>query len=154
MKPFGRRLIFALFLLMSIGLIGAQAQGVGPGPGFGRGPGAGMGGFGFGRLNLTDQQKEQIKSIRQATFQQVKPLREQERAQMKTLHGLETAATFDSNAYMTAAQTLGNIQAQIMTAEAAAQNQIYNQVLTQDQRTQLQQRGHRGPGTGGQRSER
>src|SRR5215813_3701786 len=121
MKPIGRRLIFALFLLMSIGLVGAQAQGVGPGQGFGRGPGGGgMGGFGFGRLNLTDQQKEQIKSIRQATFQQVKPLREQERAQMKTLHGLEMAVTFDSNAYMAAAQTLGNIQAQIMTAEAAA----------------------------------
>src|SRR5262249_55072277 len=66
-------------------------------------------------------------------------LHNQLKTQSEALRQLETAGTFDAAAYKAAAVALGNTQAELMTAHATAFNQIYNQVLTQDQRDKLKQ---------------
>jgi Spy/CpxP family protein refolding chaperone len=100
-----------------------------------------MGGPGlpFRELGLTDAQMQQIKTIQEQEFQATSDLRSQAKTEAEALRALETASTFDAAAYKTAAAALASTQADLMTAQAAAFNLIYNQVLTQDQRDKLKQ---------------
>ena len=128
-------LLLSLVAVLAYTFVMAQSpgrmQGFGPPPG---GPG-----LPFRELNLTDAQQQQIKAIFQQESQSTADLRNQVKTESEALHQLETVATFDAAAYKAAAVALGNTQAELMTAHATAFNQIYNQVLTQDQRDKLKQ---------------
>src|SRR5882757_3917253 len=72
-----------------------QGQGRRGGPGMGPGFGGGMG-MPFGMLNLTDDQKTQMKAIFQAEQTNAQPLRQQLRAKEQALHAAETATDFNA----------------------------------------------------------
>jgi protein CpxP len=69
---------------LALGLAGAGLaadEGAGRGEGFGRGRMHGRGGRGFGRaLNLTDDQKAQLKAMREQQREALRPVAEQQRA--------------------------------------------------------------------------
>jgi Spy/CpxP family protein refolding chaperone len=129
--------ILLLSLVAVLAYTFVMAQNPGRMPGFGPPPGGP--GLPFRELNLTDAQQQQIKAIFEQENQSTADLRNQLKTQSEALRQLETAATFDSAAYKAAAVALGNTQAELMTTRATAFNQIYNQVLTQDQRDKLKQ---------------
>jgi len=126
MKFFG----VALLALMLCGT-GALSYAQGPG-GFG-----GHGGFDghmAALLNLTPAQKAQIKTLREAQHATVKPLFQQ----LEQLHIQMLNATANGAFNQTTIQSIANQQAQVM-AQLAVQreslkSQIYNQVLTAQQK--------------------
>jgi protein CpxP len=79
-----RTIKFAGAAVLALGLAGvglAADEGAGRGEGFGRGRGHGRHGGDFMRsLNLTDDQKAQLKSMREQQHEALKPVFEQERA--------------------------------------------------------------------------
>jgi Spy/CpxP family protein refolding chaperone len=98
------------------------------------GMGMGMGGhMGFlaKQLNLTDDQKSQMKAIWQ---KEMKPLFQQQRQIDLQLRQLGEG-TFDANA-QSQVQTLATQKAQMIVAETRIHNEMY-QLLTPDQQTQL-----------------
>jgi Spy/CpxP family protein refolding chaperone len=114
-------------------------QGPPPG-GFGhRGPG-GPGAFGpLAGLNLTDAQKEQIKSIHESFDESTKALRDQ----MRALHDQDTSdplsGNFDEAAFRSAAEARAKIQVEMEVQQAKMMSQIAN-ILTPEQKTQLAER--------------
>ncbi len=161
MKHAIRILLVAVLVLVCAFAIFAQGgpgfgpgPGQGPGPGWqGRGPGFGPG-MGFGRgLNLTPEQQKKAQEIFQATAKQQLELSTQLAAQRKALATTKpgTDAEIDKRA-ADRAQLMAKMQA---TREKAFAN-FYNNVLTAEQRTQLdKQREARknfagGPGRRGQ----
>jgi Spy/CpxP family protein refolding chaperone len=125
MKFFG----VALLALMLCGT-GALSYAQGPG---------GFGGHGFDEhwatlLNLTAAQKQQIHSLREAQHATVKPLFQQ----LEQLHIQMLNATANGAFNQTTIQSIASQEAQIM-AQLAVQreslkSQIYNQVLTAQQK--------------------
>ena len=108
----------------------------GPG-GFQRGPGGPRGGgLPFLRnLNLTDDQKAQIKKIMDSEFASTKDLHDQLRA----LHESEPepfSTTFDEAAVRSAAEARAKIEVELEVAHAKTMSQIAN-ILTADQKAQL-----------------
>ena len=101
----------------------------GPGPRDGLGPLA-------RDLNLTDEQKAQIKRITDAAQESTKALREQLRA----LHGDGPEAlkdgAFDEAAVRAAAQARANVQVELEVAHARTMSQVFA-VLTPEQKAQL-----------------
>lgn len=87
-------------------------------------------------LNLTDDQKAQIKKINESFEESTKALREQ----MRTLHenGPDplSGAAFDEAAVRAAAQARANVQVEMEVAHARMMSQIFA-VLTPEQKTQL-----------------
>ncbi|MGA2371530.1 MAG: Spy/CpxP family protein refolding chaperone [Candidatus Korobacteraceae bacterium] len=119
----------ALLALMLCGT-GALLYAQGPG-GFG---GHGMDEHMAALLNLTSAQKEQIKTLRQAQRAAVKPLFQQ----LEQLHVQMLNATANGAFNQTTIQSIATQEAQI-TAQLAVQreslkSQIYNQVLTSQQK--------------------
>lgn len=109
------------------------------GPGFHGGPGAprDFGPFGpFGRdLNLTDDQKAQIKKIADSFHQSDKALFDQ----LRSLHENEPnplAGAFDEAAVRAAAEARARIQIELEVSHAKMMSQIAG-VLTAEQRAQL-----------------
>ena len=108
-----------------------------PGDGFrgGRGPRDGFGPFGRD-LNLTDEQKAQIKKITDSFEESTKALHEQ----LRTLHESQPdplkGGAFDEAAVRSAAQARANIQIELEVAHARSMSQIYN-VLTAEQKAQV-----------------
>lgn len=142
-------------LLLMLAVVGLSQQG-GPRPdggpgrgGFRGGPGGhggpgGPGGPG-GRdglgplardLNLTDEQKAQIKKITDSFEESTKALREQ----MRSLHESERDApkdgAFDEAAVRAAAQARAGVQVELEVAHARMMSQVFN-VLTAEQKAQL-----------------
>src|SRR5262249_35116256 len=110
-----------------------------PAGGFRHGPGAhdGFGLFGpFGRdLNLTDDQKTQIKKIMESFEASTKALHEQ----MRALHENEPdplSGTFDEAAVRAAAEARAKIQIELEVAHARIMSQIAA-VLTPEQKAHL-----------------
>lgn len=132
----------ALLLMMAI--VGFS-QGPPPGPGgphergFHGGPGGpprdGLGPLARD-LNLSDEQKAQIKKINDSFAESTKPLREQ----LRSLHESEpdplSGGTFDEAAVRTAAQARANAQIELEVAHARMMSQIFA-VLTPEQKSQL-----------------
>lgn len=86
-------------------------------------------------LNLTDDQKAQIKKISESFRESDKPLHEQ----LRTLHESEPdpmSGTFDENAVRAAAEARAKIQIELEVSHAKMMSQIAN-VLTADQKSQL-----------------
>jgi protein CpxP len=132
----------ALMLMLAI-VVFSQGPGRGPGGpgdrGFRGGPGGpprdGLGPLGR-ELNLTDEQKAQIKKINESFTESTKALREQ----MRTLHENQAdplgGGAFDEAAVRTAAQARASVQVELEVAHARMMSQIFA-VLTPEQKTQL-----------------
>jgi protein CpxP len=136
-----------LLMLAVVGLAQRGGHDGGPGRGGFRG-GPGCGGFpggpgphdGLGPLardlNLTDEQKAQIKKIAESFEESTKAWREQ----MRTLHEKEAGPlageTFDEATVRAAAQARANIQIEMDVARARMMSQVFA-VLTAEQKAQL-----------------
>jgi Spy/CpxP family protein refolding chaperone len=159
--------ISAVALVISIAVAGAIAQTgqdgtqqqpqkrQGRGPGMGPGFGGGMG-IPFGMLNLTDDQKTQIKAIFDAQMASAKPLRDQLKVKEEALHAAETATDFNAQAVRAASQDLAATETELTVLRAQAMHAALA-VLTPDQLAKLkeiqsQHRGPRGGGPGGPRN--
>jgi Spy/CpxP family protein refolding chaperone len=107
----------------------------GPGEG-GRGGRDGLLGHLSRELNLTDEQKAQIKKIQDSFEESTKALREQ----MRTLHESQPDPlannTFDEAAVRTAAQARANVQVEMEVAHARMMSQVLA-ILTAEQKAQL-----------------
>lgn len=127
--------------LMLVGAIVGFSQGPPHGGGFHGGP-EGPGGRHdhmehlARELNLTDDQKAQIKKLMESFEESTKSLREQ----LRSLHESEadpmTGAQFDEAAVRKAAQARANIQVEMEVAHARLMSQIYN-LLTTEQKAKL-----------------
>lgn len=100
------------------------------------------GGRGMGRimsqLNLTDDQKSQIKQIHQANREALRPIKQQIRAKRQEIRQSKEGGTFDQ---ALVSQKMAEI-AQLQTQLEAAQFKIHQEtmaVLTPEQRTKLEQ---------------
>lgn len=139
-------LILAMSALLLMAVVGFSQHGGPQGPpppgrGFHGGPG-GRGGLleHLSReLNLTDEQKAQIKKIQESAEESTKALREQ----MRNLHESQadplSGGTFDEAAVRAQAQARANLQVEMEVAHARTMSQVLA-VLTPAQRTQLNER--------------
>jgi Spy/CpxP family protein refolding chaperone len=133
-KKFGVSIVVAGALLIAASVV--FSQGPPRGDGFRGGPGAGDGLGPFGRdLNLTDNQKAQIKKIQdsfreadKALFDQLKTLRESEPNPMSD--------AFDEAAVRSAAEAKAKIQIELDVSRAKMMSQIAS-ILTSEQKAQL-----------------
>ncbi len=138
MKLQGKKLSFvaaiAGVLLMVTSVVFSQ-QGPPPGGGFrgGQGPGGPFGPF-ERELNLTDDQKAQIKKIADSFRESEKTLHDQ----LRTLHEGEPglSETFDEAAIRAAAEARAKIQVELEVSRAKMMFQITS-LLTPEQRAQL-----------------
>ncbi len=102
-------------------------------------------------LNLTDNQKTQVKSIFESSFSQAKPIMTQLRDNRQAIEQLVKGGSgnFDQQ-LQTLANTQGTLTAQLTTIHAKALAQVWN-LLNADQRTKAEQlrelfHGFGGPG--------
>ncbi len=132
--------VFALMIMTAAVVVsqGPQSgpQGPPPGDGFRRGPGPRDGMFHmFRELNLTDDQKAQIKKIMDSEAASTKELRER----MRALHESEPepfSATFDEGSVRASAEERAKIDVELQVAHARTMSQIAS-ILTADQKAQL-----------------
>lgn len=89
------------------------------------------------QLNLTDDQKAQMKAVMQKEHPAMKPLMQQQRQIDLQLRQF-VEGSFDQGKVQTLAAQKAQVQAQITVAEARIHNQLY-QLLTADQQSQLKQ---------------
>lgn len=102
-----------------------------------RGGGRGMGRI-MGQLNLTDDQKSQIKQIHQSNREALRPIKQQIRAKRQEIRESKAGGTFDQ---ALVGQKMAEIAA-LQTQLEAAQFKIHQEtmaVLTPEQRTKLEQ---------------
>ncbi|HKB13182.1 MAG TPA: Spy/CpxP family protein refolding chaperone [Vicinamibacterales bacterium] len=148
--------------LLAVGLgaaafVHAQDQPDGPrhfrgGPGRFGGPGGPGGPFGmlpmFGReLNLTDQQRDQIKAIADSHKDEWKTLFDRERTARQALMAAVTADTVNDALVRQKSAELAAVEADAAVARAHAFAEV-TQILTADQKAKLKEmrsrQGHRG----------
>ena len=142
-----RLLIAALAVLLGTALAKSQtdeAQAPPPQPthGYGHGYGHEFGmeghmGFLARKLNLTDEQKAQMKSIMQKERPGMKPLFQQEHQIDQQLRQY-VEGTFDAPKVQALAAQKAQIQTQLTVAHTRIHNEMY-QLLTADQQSQLKQ---------------
>jgi periplasmic protein CpxP/Spy len=91
------------------------------------------------QLNLTDDQKAQVKQIFQSEKATIRPLMQQEMTAHMQLAQLITSGTFtqDKASAIAAAESQTHLQLELEHAKLASQ--IYQQVLTADQKTKVSQ---------------
>ena len=130
--------VFAGALLLALAIVGLS-QGLSRGDGFPRGRGGPGQHDGLGPLardlNLTDDQKSQIKKITDSFAESNKSLHDQ----LKALHenGPDPfSASFDEAAVRAAAEARANIDVELAVAHAKMMSQIAG-VLTTDEKAQL-----------------
>jgi protein CpxP len=110
------------------------------------------------RLNLTDDQKAKMKTIRQSFAETNKPLHEQLRAKRQELRQARQGGTFNEALATQKLTEMAGLQAKLM-GERIKLHQEMLTVLTAEQKTQLEQmkaqfknrRGGHRRGMGGQR---
>ena len=141
--------VSAVMLMTEAVVVSQGPQGPGGeqrGDGFRRGPGPRGGGFPLLRdLNLTDEQKAEIKTIMENEAASTKDLHDK----MRALHESEPApftTTFDEAAVRAAAEARAKIDVELEVAHARTMSQIAN-ILTAEQKAQLAARKpfHDGP---------
>jgi periplasmic protein CpxP/Spy len=122
-----------------------QGQGQGAHPewrGRGRGQHEGFGGMrdgGFFRgLNLTDDQKAKIKTIRESFAERNKPLREQLRAKRQELRQASEGGTFNEALATQKLTEMASLEAKLMGEEFKLHQETLS-VLTAEQKAQLEQ---------------
>ncbi len=143
MKSINSKLaVVAVALTLSAGIAFAQGEGRGQGsmPMHHGMHGDFMGGHGLGlplhQLNLTDDQKAQIKQIFQSEHANMKPLMQQEFLAHQQLIQLVTSGNFDQTkaAAIAAQESQTHVQLQVEHAKIASQ--IY-QLLSSDQKAKV-----------------
>ncbi len=111
---------------------------------YAQGPG-GFGGHGdyMGHLatvlNLTSAQKQQIKTLAQAQRATMKPLMQQLGQLHIQMLNATAGGAFNQTTVQSIATQEAQIQAQLAVQRASLKSQIYNQVLTQQQKAQADQ---------------
>lgn len=142
MKSFRFRLLVAA-LAVVLGSVVAKSQTTtdAPPPPPMHGHEFGMGGPRMGffakQLNLTDDQKTQMKAIMEKAHPAMKPLLQQERQIDQQLRQY-VEGTYDAPSVQALAAQKAQIQTQLTIAETQLHNQLY-QLLTADQKAQLKQ---------------
>ena len=124
----------------------------GPPPGGGpmmrRGPGGPMGiGPGFRELDLTDDQKAQLKQIAESHRDEFKAAGEKSRAAHEGMRALIEADQIDENAIRAKSQEIAAAEAEVMILNAKVRQQSM-QVLTAEQLTKLKELRANRPGPG------
>lgn len=142
MKSFRYRLLIAaLAVLFGTAIAKSQTAETAPPPPPMHGHQFGMGGPGMGffarELNLTDDQKTQMKSIMEKEHPTIKPLMQQQR-QLDVQLRQYVEGSFDQAKVQALAAQKSQIQAQLTVQETRIHNELY-QVLTTDQQSQLKQ---------------
>jgi periplasmic protein CpxP/Spy len=130
----------ALFAVMAAGLVAGIAFAENAGPMHRHMRGEFMGGMGFGlplhQLNLTDEQRAQIKAIFQNEKGNMKPLMQQEMAAHQQFMQLITSGSFDQAKANTIATQEAQTHAQIQVEHAKIGAQIY-QLLNSEQKAKV-----------------
>ena len=90
-------------------------------------------------LNLTDAQKQQIKTMMQSQHASMRPLMQQLAENRKAMLAATANGAFDQAKVQAIANQQSQALAQLMVQRASLQHQIYNQVLTPDQRAKADQ---------------
>jgi Spy/CpxP family protein refolding chaperone len=90
-------------------------------------------------LDLTDAQKTQVKQMWQAEKPAVQPLLEQLSANRKAMLVATANGKFDETAVRNIATQQANVMSQLAVERERLISQVYNQVLTADQRTKADQ---------------
>jgi Spy/CpxP family protein refolding chaperone len=90
-------------------------------------------------LNLTDAQKVQIKTIMQSQRSTVRPLMLQLEQNRAAMLSATASGAFDQAKVQQLAAQRAQIMAQLSVQKAQIHSQIYNQVLTSDQKTKADQ---------------
>ena len=137
-------MVFAsvLALLFCGAAMVAYAQGPGPG---GMGGYHGMGGPGHGmgfmarELNLSDAQKEQVKTIMQANHANMKTVMQQMEQNRQALLTATANGAYDPAKIQALANQQAQLQAAITVQHEALKHQIYTQVLTSEQQAKAEQ---------------
>jgi len=131
---------------------GGPPPGGGPGmPGMRRGgPMGGPMGFGpgFGMLDLTDDQKAQLKQIAESHRDEFRAAGEKARAAHEGMRALIESDSIDENAIRAKSQEVAAAEAEIMILNAKVRQQSL-QVLTSEQQAKLKEMRDRRPGPGG-----
>lgn len=99
---------------------------------------------GLWRLDLSDAQKEQIRSLFEGMREETRELMEELRDVRSQLNDLPLDESFDASALEALAQQQGALTAQLTVASKQLQHEIYL-LLTEEQRAELEQMGQRGP---------
>jgi periplasmic protein CpxP/Spy len=86
-------------------------------------------------LNLTDAQKEQVKSIMQANRTSTRSLMQQLAQNRVAMLTATSSGAFDQAKVTALANQQAPLMAQMMVQKESIQHQIYTQVLTPEQRT-------------------
>src|SRR5664279_3240979 len=92
-------------------------------------------GFMARELNLTDAQKQQVKTIMQSDRASMHPLMQQLAEKRKAMLAATANGAFDQAKVQALANQQSRAMAQLMVQKASIQHQIYTRVLTPDQRT-------------------
>ena len=120
------------------------------GPGM-RGPGP-MGPMGFGpgfrELNLTDDQKDQLKKIGESHRDEFRAAGEKARAAHEGMQALMDADTIDENAIRAKSSEIAAAEAEVMILNAKVRHESM-QVLTSEQQAKLKELQVNRPGRGG-----
>jgi protein CpxP len=96
------------------------------------------GGFEFRQLNLTDDQKAQMRQIRKAHFETTAALRQQLRTAMKQIHESNSAGAFDEALVSQKLAETAPLRAKLM-ADSFRLRQEISAVLTAEQKTKLEE---------------
>lgn len=94
--------------------------------------GGGMGMM-FRGLDLTDEQKTQMKAIRQTSKETMKPIREQMKANRQKLQQLSEGGNFDAAQVQAIAAQQGSLSAQMIVEREKVKSQMFN-ILTPEQK--------------------
>jgi len=142
MKSIGFRLMMAaMAVLLGSAIAKSQTAADAPPPPPMHGHGYGMEGHQVGffakALNLTDDQKAQMKAIMQKEHPAMKPLMQQQH-QIDLQLRQYVEGTFDPVKVQALAAQKAQLQVQVTVAETRIHNELY-QLLTTDQRTQLKE---------------
>lgn len=129
----------AVLALGAIFVSAQKAKGDGHGKrGFGKGGHHRGGGMMLRGLDLTDDQKNQVKGIMEASKAKVQPLRESMKATRQKLRDLSASGKFDEGQVQALATEQGNISAQLTVERERSKSQIF-QILTPEQREKAAQ---------------
>ena len=91
------------------------------------------------QLNLTDAQKAQVKTMMQAQRATLRPLLQQMSQNRLAMLNATAGGAFDQAKVQTLATQRAQIMAQLEVQKASLHSQIYNQVLTADQKAKADQ---------------
>jgi protein CpxP len=140
MKKFSIAII--AFVLLAVGTIFVFAQTSGDQTegkrGFGKRGHHRGGKMALRGLDLTEEQKTQIKQIRQASREKIKPLREQLKANRQKLQELSANGNFDEAQVTAIANSQAAVQAQLIVEKERVKSQTF-QILTPEQRAKAEQ---------------